>query len=272
MADSRLTIPANPRIAVLGDSLAAGLGVRENSYPRLLAKDLQAEAILMKAKASRRVDECTELVPRLDKFKPDLVLISTGQTESLVHPPRFVEEAIERHGPENWKGVVGLDARPYYSEDRAKRAREIATTVAKIVVKNVTIRLAGGYPRMPHDEYRRELTTFLDLMEERGWPVVVAGVGFPNAVLYPRSKKSLATVEQLQQELIATRPNARYLRLNGLVDFARDTLADRCHPSVAGHRKIADAHHALLDVVPRVDAGPVAAAASNGRAPSPSAH
>ncbi|GAA4556803.1 SGNH/GDSL hydrolase family protein [Pseudonocardia xishanensis] len=256
MADTPLTIPANPRIAVLGDSLAAGLGVRENSYPRFLARDLQAEAILMKAKASRRVDECTALVPRLEKFAPDLVLISTGQTESLLHPRKAVEQIIDAHGPDNWKGVVGLDARPFYSADPRKRAREVGTTVAKIAVKNLTIRLGGGRPRMPHEQYRRELDTFLDAMELRGWPVIVAGVGFVNPVLYPRSRRNLEVVESLQQELIAARPNARYVRLNGLVDFARETLADRCHPSVYGHRKIADAHHRLLEVVPRASLVP----------------
>jgi len=275
MADTTLTIPANPRIAVLGDSLAAGLGVRENSYPRFLARDLGAEAILMKAKASRRVDECSALVPRLDKFEPDLVLISTGQTESLLHPRRAVQQVIDDHGPGNWKGVVGLDARPYYSEDPRERVREIGTTVAKIAVKNLTIRLGGGAPRMSHEVYRRELDAFLDLMEERGWPVIVSGVGFVNPVLYPRSRKNLEVVESLQRELVAARPNARYVGLNGLIDFSRETLADRCHPSVYGHRKIADAHHRLLTVVPRGElvpaqatAEPVPAESSDRRASS----
>lgn len=271
MADTPLTIPANPRIAVFGDSLASGLGVRENSYPRFLARDLGAEAIQMKAKASRRVDECTALVPRVEKFRPDLVLISTGQTESLVHPPRAVERLIEKYGPDSWKGVVGLDARPYYSEDRRTRLREMATTAAKIGVKNLTIGLGGGYPRMPHEEYRRELTTFLDLMEEKGWPVIVAGVGFPVRLFYPRSEKSLAAVETIQQEVVAAHPNARYVALNGLIDFSEDTLADGCHPSVYGHRKIADAHHALLKVVPRAEHAFVPAQ-SGDRTPSPAAH
>jgi hypothetical protein len=251
--EPRLTVPANPRVAVLGDSLAAGLGVREHSYPRMVARDLEASAILMKAKASRRVDECMEQLPRLEKFGPDLVLISTGQTEGLIHPGPLVDRLVERFAPESWHGVVGLDARPFYSAEPAVRRREIATSVGKIAVKNVGVRV-GGRPRMEPEVYRAALCTFLDAMAERDWPVVVAGIGFPNAVLYPRSRRNLAVVEQIQIAEVAKRPNARFVRLNGLVDFRRDTLADRCHPSVVGHRKIADAHHELIEVVARAGA------------------
>ncbi|SDH06604.1 SGNH/GDSL hydrolase family protein [Pseudonocardia oroxyli] len=248
-----LVVPSNPRIAVLGDSLAAGLGVREHSYPRMVAKDLQASAILMKAKASRPVEECTALLPRLDKFEPDLVLISTGQTESLVHPRAFVNRAVERFGPESWRGLVGLDARPFYSAEPDKRRSEMRSTAARIAVKNAAIHLTGGVPRVPHETYRAQFRAFLDETDRRGWPVVVASIGFPNAVFYPRSRRSLAVAERIQVEEAAGRPNVRIVHLNGLVDFRRDTLADRCHPSVLGHRKIADAHHAVLEVAPAAE-------------------
>jgi lysophospholipase L1-like esterase len=251
-ASGPLRVPANPRIAVLGDSLASGLGVREHSYGRMVAKDLGAEAVLFKAKARRMVDECTEQIPRLEKFGPDLVLISTGETEGFVHPTRLIEQVLTKYGPKSWQGDVGLDARPYYSEDRRKRAKELLTSTVKVVFKNLVIRLGGGYSRMSHDQYRTELAQFLDAMEERGWPVVIAGIGYPNALLYPRSRRNLEVIDRIQRELVAGRRLARLLPLDGVIDFRTDTQSDGCHPSVAGHRKIADAHHALLEVVPRV--------------------
>lgn len=248
---TRLTVPANPRIAVLGDSLASGLGVREHSYGRMLAKDLEAEAILFKAKARRMVDECTELVPRLEKFGPDLVLISTGTSEGFVHPTKIIEELLTRYGPKSWQGDVGLDARPYYSKDRRKRVREVISTLVKVAFKNVVIRLGGGYSRMSADEYRVAFARFLDAMVEKGWPVLVAGIGYPSSLLYPGSRKNLEIFDRIQLEEAARRPGVVVIRVQDVIDFSRDTQSDGCHPTVEGHRKLADAHLAVLDVVAR---------------------
>jgi hypothetical protein len=251
-SQARIAVRANPRIAIVGDSLASGLGVRE-PYGRQLGKLVGAEKVLMKAKASRMVDECTALVERLEAFQPDLVLISTGQTEGAIHPPQWAKDLISRHGPAGWQGEAGLDPRAVYSADAATARRERASTFVKVLLKYAMIKFGGGRPRMDYAEYRLKLREFLDVMGDKGWPVMVAGVGMPPQLYFPGSRKSLTTIDRIQREEIAGRSGVVLLRTDEFVDMKVDVLADHVHPTVKGHGDLARAHLARIELVPRED-------------------
>jgi len=246
----RVTVRENPRIAIVGDSLASGLGVRE-PYGRQLGKLVAAEKILMKAKASRMVDECIGLVERLEAFQPDLVLISTGQTEGAIHPPQWVKDLIAKHGPKSWQGVAGLDPRAVYSAEAATARRERLSTMVKVLLKFAMIKLGGAVPRMDYEEYRVRFREFLDVMGDKGWPVIVAGVGMPPQLYFPGSRKSLTLIDRIQREEVAGRANVVLLRTDEFVDMKVDVLADHVHPTVKGHGDLARAHLARIDLVPR---------------------
>ena len=257
----RPAIPANPRVAVLGCSLASGLGVREKSVGRLAAKQLGASKLLFKAKARQLIDDSVALLPRVLEFEPDLVVISTGNAEALVHPTRIVEQLLTRYGPKSWQGEVGLDARPYYSEDRVARVRERITSVIKVIFKNVTIRLGGGYTRMSLEDYEPLLEELLDTLTAHGCAVVVVGTGDPRPLLFPGSRKSLARFDAAQQRIVAGRPDVALVRTSQVIDPHTEVQADKAHPNVKGHEHLAREVVAVLDVQearPVAEVGPVA--------------
>jgi lysophospholipase L1-like esterase len=244
----RPVIPANPRVAILGCSLASGLGVREKSVGRIAANQLGASKVLFKAKARQLIDDSVELLPRVLEFEPDLVVISTGNAEALVHPTRFVEQLLTRYGPKSWQGEVGLDARPYYSEDRSKQWRERITSVIKVIFKNVMIRLGGGYTRMSLADYVPHLERLLDTLTANGCAVVVVGTGDPHPLLFPGSRKSLARFDEAQQRIVAARPGVALVRTSVIIDLRTEVQADKAHPNVKGHEHLARAVVEALDV------------------------
>jgi hypothetical protein len=257
----RPVIPPHPRVAVLGCSLASGLGLRDKSVGRLAAKRLEASKLLFKAKARQLIDDSVALLPRVLEFEPDVVVISTGNAEALVHPTKFVEQLLTKYGPKSWQGEVGLDARPYYSADKAKERREKITSVIKVIFKNVTIRLGGGYTRMSLEDYVPLLEELLDTLTAHGCAVVVVGTATPHRWLFPGSAKSLGTFDVAQRRIISTRPGTALVRASEIIDLKSEVQADKAHPNVKGHEHLADFVVAALNVQDArsaVDAGAVA--------------
>jgi hypothetical protein len=263
-AQRRIIIPESPRVAILGCSLASGLGVRENSVGRIAAKRLGASQVLFKAKARQLIDDSVELLPRVIEFRPDLVVISTGNAEALVHPSKWVEHALTKYGPKSWQGEVGLDARPYYSNDPGTQRRERLTSVVKVIFKNVMIRIGGGYTRMPLEDYVPHFERLLDTLTAHGCAVVVVGTGDPHPWLFPGSRASLARFDAAHQRSVAARPGTTLVRTSEIIDRRTEVQADKAHPNVKGHEHLAEAIIDLLDVRPRsgVDAARSAADAS----------
>jgi hypothetical protein len=250
----RLAIPENPRVAILGCSLASGLGVREHSVGRIAAKRLGASKVLFKAKARQLIDDSLELVPRVLEFRPDLVVISTGSAEALVHPSKLVEHLLTTYGPKSWQGEVGLDARPYYSKEPDKQRRERLTSVIKVIFKNVTIWIGGGYTRMSLEDYVPYFERVLDTLTAHGCAVVVLGTGDPHPLLFPKSRKSLARFDAAQRRSVAARPGTTLVRPSTIIDRRSEVQADKAHPNVKGHEHLAEAVLAVLDIQPRVTA------------------
>jgi hypothetical protein len=254
-APSLLSVPARPRVVVLGDSIASGLGVRENSFGRIAARELGAGAILFKAKVRRMIDESAELLPRILDFNPDLVIMSSGNAEAVVHPGKTVEDLLTRYGPKGWQGDSGLEPRPFYSDEFAKRVRQRITSVTKVVLKNIFIRLGSGYSRMSLEEYVPRLEVFLDALTERGCAVVLAGIADVDPLLFPKSGTNVDRFDAAQRRIVASRPQVRLLRLRQIIDARTEVLADKAHPNLEGHQHIAREIRALLAVreVPDAD-------------------
>ncbi|SDF03428.1 hypothetical protein [Pseudonocardia oroxyli] len=249
-AARQLVIPAHPRVAILGCSINSGLGVREHSVGRVAAKMLEAEKTMAKAKARLLVSEVREGLSKVVDFKPDLVILSSGNVEAFVHPHRVVEKAVARFGPDTWHGDVGMDPRPYFSTDPEKARAQLRESRLKVAVKNALVRPFGGYTRMSLPQYITEFTALLDELEKTGAAVVVLGPSKVSEYYFPYSDRNLARFERAQRLVVAPRSRVRHVSVRDLVPRT-EQQADLAHPDVAGHARLARAVVATVRVEER---------------------
>jgi hypothetical protein len=244
-----LRVPRNPRVVVLGDSGASGLGVHGHSFGIITAELLDASERLRLARSRRLVDETLQLVDRIIDFRPDLVVFGTGMAEGLVHPGVRFEEFINRYHPAVRASSAGLEPHLLFSGNRYKRFRQRAGSMANVVIKQIGIGVTGGESRMSPKDYEKHLDELLTALTIEGIPVVLVGIGNASPWLFPRSNKSLVAYDQVQERIVARNSLVRLIRLKDVLDGQSDVQVDRLHPNDLGHRKLAEAVVAWVQIV-----------------------
>ena len=238
-------LPPNPRVAVMGDSSASGLGVHgRESYGSLVAADLGASSTLRVAKSRRLIDETKDIVPRVVQFQPDLVLFGTGMAEGMVQPSRLIDGALARYGPPSWQGPEGLTPRvKVRPANRSSKfdARRKAVTAIKFSVRWTAITCLGGYVRMPPDEYGRELEEVVETLTATGAVVVLVGTSYADPLLFPRTNRSMQPYRLHHERLATEMPLVHLVSPIDFLDPRRHVLADKLHFNAEGHRLVADA-------------------------------
>jgi lysophospholipase L1-like esterase len=252
MADEseQFRIPKQPKVALVGDSVLAGLGVHGRSYGRLTAKQLDAVEVLQLARSTYTVLDALEKIERLKAFGPDLVIVCVGGSDALVHPSRSLERLMDRYAPKSWQGADGLEPRPWFTGTRYERARQRATTFAKVTVKNIGIRMTGGYQRVPLPLFDVKFGELLDSILSLGSTVVVVGLHDCDERLFPRSNRARAPYEAAIQQHVADRPGVVLVEIKDLLVPWDDYLPDHAHLSEQGHAKVTAA---MIENIERID-------------------
>ncbi|WP_067508165.1 SGNH/GDSL hydrolase family protein [Actinoplanes sp. TFC3] len=226
------------RLAILGDSHAAGLGVHGRSYAVRLAEQLGAE-VLQLARTTQTVDEIGEdELQQLRAFAPTLVLVSFGAAEAFVHPSRMLQRILDRCAPKSWRGVAGLEPRPYFSRTTTRRLRQKLTSATKVVLKRSIIKVTGGFQRLPAGPYEDHLRALLDSLEP-AVPKILIGLWAVDEHAFPRSNPGLVANDEVLRKLAAERADCVYVPTRDAVTRWDDYLADRAHLNDRGHDRIA---------------------------------
>src|SRR5947209_765923 len=126
-ADRRISERDNEHavsVAIIGDSVIAGLGVGGRSYGKLVAERLGAKRFLRLARSMNTVNNAVESLERLQSDPPDIAIVSVGGSDGLVHAGSWVQRALDNHGPKSWQGTQGLDPRAYLSGTARERLRQ----------------------------------------------------------------------------------------------------------------------------------------------------
>ncbi|AGL20812.1 GDSL-type esterase/lipase family protein [Actinoplanes sp. N902-109] len=227
------------RLAVLGDSHAAGLGVHGRSYAVRLAERTGAD-LLQLARTTQTVDEIgpDELV-RLKAFAPTLVLVSFGAAEAFVHPSRVLQRILDRFAPKSWRGVAGLEPRPYFSHTPARRRRQQLVSATKVLIKRVIIALTGGFQRLPAQQFEDHLRALLDELDP-AVPKLLIGLWAVDEHAFPRSNPALRRNDEVMRAVAAERADCVYVPTREAVHLGADYLADGAHLNDRGHDRLAD--------------------------------
>lgn len=228
------------RLAVLGDSHAAGLGVYGRSFAVRVAERLGAD-VLQLARTTQTVDQIgsAELL-RLRAYGPDMVIVSFGAAEGFVHPSRVLQRILDRFAPASWRGVAGLEPRPYFSRSRARRWRQRVVSGTKVLIKRGIIAVTGGYHRLPVAEYDLRLRALLDELDP-AVPKILIGLWRVDDRTFPRSNAVLRRNDDVLRAIAAERDDVVHVPTRELVRCWDDYLADHAHLGDSGHDRVADA-------------------------------
>ncbi len=233
-------LPESPRVAILGDSLVAGYGVRGRSYAQLVAERLGASEIVNLARSTYTVLNAVQRLTRLHTFAPDLVIVSVGGSEALVHAGARVQHLVERYAPKSWRGVEGLEPKPRFARKRSTRYREIFTTTIKLVIKHVGVRITGGYRRMEPGPFAEAFETLMKGLHGLDCVVLVVGFYPTDDRLWPRTNASSIAYESAIRRSIQNYDHVIFFDPKQVALTWSDFMADRIHFNELGHAKVAD--------------------------------
>ena len=245
-----LRVPVQPRTAVLGDSVIAGLGVRGRSYARLVSEEVDSSALLQLARSTHTVVNAVGHLDKLRSFDPDLVIMSVGGSDGLVHAGMALQKLMDRFAPKSWQGIEGLEPRPWFSGQRAERLRQKTTMVAKLVLKHIAVRATGGYRRVPPEQFGVALEELMSGLDELNCLVVVVGLHLADERIWPRSNASGEQYTRLLQQAVDRHDCAVFVDPKPLLHSWDDFGVDHAHFNENGHRKIADGVLAALQTAP----------------------
>jgi len=217
------------RIAMLGDSIAAGLGARGRQFPVLVAEDLGAELMDLSTSARQiRADDADAV------RDATVVVIAHGVTEGILRPSTRALRCV----PPRWRRDGWLDPRPFFSEQRCRGLSQRLESGIRWRVKSALLRVFGPEQWTRPEHFSAVLQA---VVEGCGAERVVLVGGFTlDDRFFPNSASELELYAAISRDVAAT-TGARYVDVAAACDRWEDYLADHFHPSQTGHRKIADA-------------------------------
>jgi lysophospholipase L1-like esterase len=238
------------RLVVLGDSVAEGLGVKERSFPDLLARGLEelSPRPVRLDNFSGLATPLASSVARLDEvvaLDPDVVVVHHGITEGLVRPTA----RTLRFMPRRWRAPGWMDPRPFFSSRRWKRALEKLDSAARWRIKTMLIRHWGGQTSATPEEFERDLSALTSRLvrDTRAGIVLVSHCGLDerffvgSGVALERCRAATASVASREPERVW------YCDVTTICDRWGDYFADRMHPNAHGHELIAGALLRLIE-------------------------
>lgn len=229
-----------PVVAILGDSVAAGLGVHGRSYAVLLAEHLQAREVVQLAKSTHTVVHARAHVPTLRELAPDVVVVAVGSSDGMVHPGRTVDVVLNRFAPKSWQGVEGLEPRAVYSRSRRKRLRQLVTNSVKVPAKHLGILVTGGYRRVELPQFEQEFDLLMSDLTELGALLVVVGIGNFGRVQFPHTEQSVRRYREVIERRARRTPRTIVVDPREVLRTWQDYGPDQCHPNDTGHARVAD--------------------------------
>lgn len=231
------------QIVLLGDSIAAGLGVAGCSYADKIEEILNVvpptTRVISLAGTANQLSFSVTRLGEIIALQPEYVIIAHGITEAIVRPtPRAL-----RHVPARWRQIGWLDPRPYFSRRLWKSIYHRTESALRWRVKVYLIKKYGGATLTSTEDFELLLTKAVtSLLAQTSATVILLTHSGIDDRFYPGSLVSLNSyrdsIVRVAANLAAER--VQFCDVSELLNEWDDFFADHFHPNASGHRKIAE--------------------------------
>ena len=234
------------RIVCVGDSIAAGLGVpapfAELFRQRAQERTQRPSSLLNLAASAMQINETQTHLDRIVAYRPDLILIAHGITESLIRP---VPGAL-RMMPKRWRRPGWMDPRPYYSRKFSKRVFQRIESSVRWRMKIALINAFGGIRFTTEDNYINSPNNISQhlLTHTTARLFLISHPGIDERY-YPNSVQSLDSFWDASLRLAADGPadlmsRVAHIDIRRICHRWQDFFDDHFRPNQSGHRKISE--------------------------------
>lgn len=236
------------KFVVLGDSIAAGLGVKDRSYCDLLLEKLKdsyrnAQALNL-AGSAMQINESRACLSKVIDHQPDVVVIAHGITEAIIRP----RQKSLRFVPKRWRRAGWMDPRPYYSRRPWRRFIQRLESSIRWRVKNILIRNFGGLTWMSQTDYENHLKEVVtQLIHHMNAKIILMSHCGIDEKFFPNSLTSLDRFNSITERVSRIYENqVFYCELRYVCEKWDDFFQDHFHPNEKGHRKIANKIYEIM--------------------------
>lgn len=229
------------KLAIFGESTTSGFGVRERSFGSLIARQLGLELRNCAGFGATIKDS----IAALDAANDSAVVIAmSGINEAIVRPTerslRFVPARYRRSG---W-----MDPRAYFPTDWKRALPKRIESAIRWRVKVLLIRLTGGSAWVELEEFRDQHRLFIRELKRRGVPaIVLVGPSMVDERFFPGTPERMARFDEVVREQ-AREEAVIYVSAIEVLRRWEDYFRDHLHSSESGHRRIAEAISAQLEL------------------------
>lgn len=231
------------KISILGDSIAAGLGVRGKSYSDLIRcqmeKNHDVTEIHNYASSAMQLVDSRRCISTIVNNKCDLIIIAHGITEAIVRP----KDKLLKLMPKRWRRAGWMDPRPYFSNQKFKRIGQHIESSIRWRVKVLLVNLFGGITWGSRMQFKNDLNLLIsEILEDNTSRVLLLSHTGIDEKYFPESLTSLNDYKNDIAELVKNFKTDRVqmLDISKVCNEWEDYLDDNFHPNKEGHRKIAD--------------------------------
>jgi lysophospholipase L1-like esterase len=219
------------KLVLVGDSIAAGLGVRDSSYGAQLAEHYNLEFVDLSASAMTAPE--SEAIFRDSTVEPTLLIVAHGITEAILRPA----PTLLRVMPIRWQRTGWMDPRPYFSRSVRRRLIEKLESGLRWRVKNLLLRLAQPVQIVEYEQFVSSVARLTRDALARGAIVVLLGPPRLDERYFPGSSAQMS--RYFEGAVEAQGGEVQVVRIEEVLSQWSDYCADHFHPNDLGHRAIA---------------------------------
>jgi hypothetical protein len=230
------------KVAIVGDSIANGLGVAGKSYKDILQARIEdmlgidMELFDYTASAKPIMETNRANLEEIINIKPDIVIFGHGITEAMIRPsPKYLKVLPRRYKRPGW-----MDPRPFYSKKWRKRVLEKLESSFRWRLKRFIILKYGGESIVSKSVFIKEVNLFITsiLTQTQSNIIFVTQMGVDEKY-YPYSQGQLNEYENEIINLCTVDTRLTYIKGSEILSQWSDFFEDHFHPNFIGHQKLA---------------------------------